>query len=70
MKTLLLAALLLTSALVVLPGDAAAFRASVCVGGNVGSLCTPAVPVGGALLFCTVQTTPTPIVYVAVYLCV
>ena len=70
MKTLLLAALLLTGALVVLPGEASAFRASVCVVGNAGSVCTPAVPVGGALIFCTVQQTPTPIVAVQVYLCV
>lgn len=70
MKSLLLAALLLTTALVILPGEASAFRASVCLQGNPGSLCTPAVPVGGALLFCTVQPTPTPIVQVVVYLCV
>ncbi|HEV8359221.1 MAG TPA: hypothetical protein VGR28_02075 [Candidatus Thermoplasmatota archaeon] len=70
MKTLLLAALLLIGALAVVPGDATAFRASVCVVGNVGSVCTPAVPVGGALIFCTVQQTPTPVVVVQVYLCV
>lgn len=70
MKALFLAALLLGVGLVAAADTASAFRASVCVQGNVGSVCTPAVPVGGALIFCTVQATPTPIVQGVVYLCV